>query len=444
MRAVGYIRLEAQDDAAVEAAKKAFATYCKRNGHDLLDTYLDVSNERAGYKRLVEYLKAANEKAIALVPDATHLGADLESVMRTLLEFEAVKSRAYCADSEYPDPIQNALQTVGVKGVSRTRSKRIKDSMRVRALKGQGLGRPLYGYRIGDDGSMEAVKPEASVVELIFKLYVQDKLGFRLIAQELNERGIKTRRGGNWNVVSIRDMLRNPGYMGTYSRFGMVVPRGYPPIVPAATFRVAQDIVSERRPMGRVSKAEPFLLSGLANCGSCGNKMMGVTRRQKWKKKDGRRNNGIYRYYQCQSRQNQSRCEYHTWRAPRLEAAVLSQLRLALQARNGETQDEDRKVDAERAEALQAMRKKRVTNAERQFVDAVKRAAQAEIGLDIVGEYLAALEKARRGVSARDSAHDPVKVFDRWNSLNLDDRRDFLMENIAEIVVKDESVELVV
>ena len=67
--------------------------------------------------------------------------------------------------------------------------------------------------------------------------------------------------------------------------------------------------------------AEPYLLSGIAFCDYCGNKMMGVTRHQRWTNKNGDRNRKTYRYYQCQSRNNQSVCGYHTWREADLEGA---------------------------------------------------------------------------------------------------------------------------
>ena len=56
-----------------------------------------------------------------------------------------------------PDPLQNAFQTLDVKGVSRTRSSRIRTSMRRRAMQGLGLGKPPYGYRIGAKGALEVV-----------------------------------------------------------------------------------------------------------------------------------------------------------------------------------------------------------------------------------------------------------------------------------------------
>lgn len=442
MRALGYLRADGPQAEAFRAFEKAFADYCRFGHHDPSEIYRDGSEQRTEYQRLLSTLRASGGRALVVVPDATHLGGDLESVVRALVDLDATGAKTACADRQHPDPVQNALRTLGVRGVSRERSEKVRESMRARALRGLGLGRPLYGYRIGEDGSMEAVKAEAGVVELVYRLYTQDKMGFRLIAQDLNERGIKTRRGGNWNVVSIRDMLRNPGYMGTYSRFGMLVPKGYPPIVSIRVFRAAQDIMGSRRPVGRIANPEPFLLSGMAYCGECGNKMMGVTRRQVWKRKDGRRSSGVYRYYQCQSRQNQSRCDYHTWRAPRLEAAVVSQLKLALEVKGEKVPPESAQAPTVPSPA-KAAKQRRIHNAERRFVEAVKRAAAGEVALPVVGEYLGALDAARTAAVSGEMA-SPSKALAGWDALPLDQRRDFLTEYVARVTVKDEAVEVAV
>ena len=112
-------------------------------------------------------------------------------------------------------------------------------------------------------------------------------MGIRLIARRLNEEGLKTRRGGNWSMVSIRDILRNRVYLGTYSRFGVKVPGSHPPLVSADDFRVVQDRLSARRTSHSPRVTSQFLLSGIAHCGYCGNKLIGVSRKQSWKRRDG-------------------------------------------------------------------------------------------------------------------------------------------------------------
>jgi hypothetical protein len=391
-------------------------------------------------------MRESGSEYLAVVPDASHLGDDLEAVARALLEIDATGSTVICMDIDFPDPIQNAFQTLGIKGVSRTRSQRVKESMRLRAVQGKALGRPLFGYRIGADGKLEVLPKEAAIVQLIYRLYTADNMGFRLIAAHLNERGITTRKGSPWNVVTVRDVLRNPAHTGTYTRFGLRLPRVHEATIDAETFKAAQDNMRARRPIGRVSRSEPFLLSGLTRCASCGNTMMGVTRRQKWKRKDGRRGTGVYRYYQCQSRQNQGRCDYRTWRSSLLESTVVSQLTDKLARRLAEAKPGDGTPDepGDRAEEIRALRRDKVAGAQRRLIAALKRVARAEIPLDLIGDYLDELDSLKR------MADEPVDgglagVLARLEADQLpgfDELRAILEENVTRIVVREETVDV--
>lgn len=85
-----------------------------------------------------------------------------------------------------------------------------------------------YGYERykleGEKGfSLRPVEPEASIVKYIFELYTvgekQDdgkynRLGCSKIARRLNDSGVKTMTGVKWTLATIRDMLKNPVYMG--------------------------------------------------------------------------------------------------------------------------------------------------------------------------------------------------------------------------------------
>ncbi|MFB3093908.1 MAG: recombinase zinc beta ribbon domain-containing protein, partial [Dehalococcoidia bacterium] len=242
--------------------------------------------------------------------------------------------------------------------------------------------------------------------------------------------------GGQWNVVTIRDILKNSVYTGTYTRFGFRVPRSHEAIIDAKVFRAVQDETESRRPVGRVVNAEPFMLSGLAYCASCGNKMMGVTRRQTWKRKDGRRSQGVYRYYQCQSRNNLSVCDYHTWRAAKLEGAVLSQLPPLLAALAA--------TPAFDNSGLREERHTRVQNAERRFVKAMRRTASGQGSIQTLGWHLSQLDSAREVAQGAGPPVDIDTALAGWESLTVADRQRFLKERIERIVVKDDSIEVVV
>src|SRR5215470_14112901 len=55
---------------------------------------------------------------------------------------------------------------------------------------------------------------EAELVPLTFDLYTNKRLGSRAIANWLNERGHRPRRGGLWSFRSVLTILRNRAYVG--------------------------------------------------------------------------------------------------------------------------------------------------------------------------------------------------------------------------------------
>ncbi len=75
---------------------------------------------------------------------------------------------------------------------------------------------PPYGYdKIKDGKSYTLIhNSEADTVRLIFDLWVKEKIGTTTIANRLNELHIKPRKSDIWSAASIRDMLRNPVYIG--------------------------------------------------------------------------------------------------------------------------------------------------------------------------------------------------------------------------------------
>ena len=452
MRALGYFRANAttQVDGRIKTLDdfhNEFEIYCDLYLHQPVKTFGDLNAGDDGiylqYVHLIDYIRESGSNFLVAVPDSSHLGSDIETVIRSFLEIENAGAKVSCQDEDMPDPLQNALSVLGISGVSRTRSGKIRASMQEQAMWGKGLGRPPFGYRYTEDGDYEVIRDEAVVVELIYRLYTRDRMGMRLIVQHLNERGITTRRGGRWSVVSVRDILKNPVYIGTYTRFGLRLPSSHEKIIDAATFREARDIVESRRPRGRVSRAEPFLLSGIAFCDDCGNKMMGVTRHQRWTNKNGDRNRKTYRYYQCQSRNNQSVCGYHTWREADLEGTVLAQIPMAIKAKELDRLDATSRngnVD----EPLKAIWGERVKNAERRFLQAMRKTASGGADTDHLEEALNELDEARKGAERSETSVDVDDVLRKWEELSFVDKRDFLITHVAKVEVADHMARVIV
>ncbi len=432
MRAIGYFRLGEHEGRTSESLAARFHEYCYLNLHQPI-AVLEAAPEDEGdspIRPLLEHLDRVGADFLVVVDSAADLGDGLEDAVRSLVSLDRLEVRVVCMGDEYPDPVQNAIRLFGLGDARAERSGRARESMSVRALEGRALGRPPYGYRIGPSGRLEIYSSEAQVVRMIFRMYTRYGLGLRLIVQDLNRRGLTTRGGGSWSVASVRGILRNPAYIGTYTRLGMRRPNAHEAIVQAESFRAAQETARSRRPFGRVNSSRPFLMSGVAHCAYCGNGMMGVTRRSSWRRKDGERASGTYRYYQCQSRSNQGRCGYHTWREASLDEAVADELRAA--AKRGPLGGGAGEPDG--ATASEA------ANAERRMLDAVRRAARGEITTRTLGEYLAELDTARQ--SAASPPPNAEAALTNWPSLDFDQKRALVTRLISKVIVHDDRIEV--
>ena len=220
MKAIGYFAVHdrADRDDMLLGQQETFSSYCQRHGHQPLVTFVEYNLEGNGFPRyqdMLDYLKQSSSEFLVVVEGAEHLGDTLESSVRRVLELDALGAKVVCSDGDLPDPLQQALgHWHGVRG-SGTKGERIKEAMKAKAIRGEGLGKPPFGYRIGPDGKLEVLSDESATVRLIFNLYNQENMGMRRIVRHLNERGVPTRRGGGWSIVTVRDVLRNRAYLGT-------------------------------------------------------------------------------------------------------------------------------------------------------------------------------------------------------------------------------------
>ena len=437
MRAIGYFRTKSTDDVEIDEIKNMFHDYCELNLHSPVKLFISDNKSNLikdpGYLNLLEFIKNENSEFLVVIKDVKDLGSDIESVARIIAVFHKLKALVKCANEDYPDPIQNAFRVLRPKGVSLTRSVSIKNIMQTKAMEGKVLGRPAYGYAINTEGFLEPVPNEASVVELIFKLYTKDQIGLRLIAQHLNDRQLSTRKGSRWSVVGIRDVLKNPVYLGTYTRYGVQRPNSHQPIIPAEVFRMAKEQTAKRKPIGRVFNSEPFILSGMLYCSGCDSKMMGVTRRQTWKTKDGKRQNGVYKYYQCQSKNNSSVCEYHTWKASMLEQNVIMQLKYKFDSING---------NADKFDESDIINKTLVKNAERRFFKDLKLYAEGKKEFDHIIRRLDDLDKQKSNLKSKDKLKDFKGIIDTWDDLDEEVKREFISIWNIKVLVSKETAEV--
>lgn len=464
MKAIGYFRESAHGGESLALQHQGFLEYCKRHRLEVAATYAEesVSNGVApAFRQLVAHVRVCPEAdSNVLIASVDALGSDLRDAAVRLYQLESLGARVTPL-SGGADAEAALLSLWKGDGANGRLSDKVRAAMRKKAVKGEVLGRPPYGYKVGSLRRLELVPEEAVVVRYIFRLYLHENLGIRLIARRLNEEELKTRRGGNWSMVSIRDILRNRAYLGTYSRFDVHVSGTHPALVSSDDFRKVQDRLNSRRTSGAPRTPSHFLLSGIAYCGYCGNKLIGVSRRQSWKRQDGERVSNSYRYYQCESRTNQSVCSYHTRRADDLEAAVFERLQdgpttgLSMptetpseSVRDERTGEPDRlrarikSIDRKLESYIDAAVRGRITREKMHTlsVDAAKQRLVAEDALEVATTRAADRASEPHNASFRDERR--LRLVATWGDPDFVARQSLLRDVLERITVRDDAVEL--
>lgn len=447
MRSIGYFTYDTSKADAEADLKRAYEDFCARGGHIANGVFAeDASVEgRPKWNEMLKTIEDSRVGYLVVVPNAEHLGTTLQDKVRSVLDLDLLSCETVCDDSEYPDPLQNAIRA---QSGPDSRRERIREGMRAKAAKGLGLGKPPFGYKIIFDGTFQVVEPEAVVVRAMYDRYANEEGGVRAVASWLNDAGHRTRRGQRWSMVTVRDILRNTAYIGTYRRFGLRLPASYEAIVDRNVYRQVQEKMQGRSPTRRNPKGEPFLLSGIIYCGHCGQRMMGVTRRQTWRRKDGERARAEYRYYQCQSRINRNQCEYRTVSAPELEESVLTQVKRGMAdapEHAAVAEPSPQRTDDVRREILS-----RAAGMRRRYQLVVEKAAtggmtlaqlravtvEAEASMRATADQLALVESGAEGVrQLAESSRERLAFL--WDELEIGERQEVLRTLVSKVTVKD-------
>ena len=113
---------------------------------------------------------------------------------------------------------------------------RVHMGMRQAAEQGKFLGMSdPYGYRFDPQARNLVVVPgEAAVVRDVFRLYYEARWSMQRIADHLNARGVKGKRGGRWSKRQIFRIVHCPLYSGVRHWDGILTPDAHEPIVDPA------------------------------------------------------------------------------------------------------------------------------------------------------------------------------------------------------------------
>ncbi|HVA21108.1 MAG TPA: recombinase family protein [Candidatus Micrarchaeia archaeon] len=165
--------------------------------------------------------------------------------------------------------------------------------------------------RMAADGPTVVLDPAwVRVVQLVYHLFVDERLTLRRVAERLTTGGQPTPSGGRqWQITTLHDWLRNPAAVGDLTQWthravepqrrrkpvAATVQRTLrssaalrpeaewchvpvPPVVDAATWAAAQRRLDQNQAFARRNGRRPYLLRGLVACAACGRRMTGAYR----------------------------------------------------------------------------------------------------------------------------------------------------------------------
>lgn len=412
--AVVYARYSShrQGEQSIEGQLAAAYKYAQQNGYKIIHEYIDraMTGRNDNREAFQEMLKDCAKKQFStiIVWKIDRFGRNREEI--AFNKYRAKKNGVkvvYVAES-IPDSPEGVILESVLEGMaeyySLQLSQNIQRGQRASAEKCQSTGgnRPL-GYLTDPETKRFVIDPEtAPTVRLIFERYAAGKTVVEIV-DELNEMGLRTKRGDKFTKSSLRKILKNEKYIGVYAYKDIVrVEDGVPPIIDKALFDEVQKMLSmnKRAPSRTWSKME-YLLTDKLFCGKCGEKMVG----ESGTGKSGRK----YNYYACVGRKRGHSCDKKPVKQAWIEEIALNAVTALLS-------DDDRlefiansvweyynKTD--NTAALEAGLKERLKDVEKSTANLLK-ALEAGIINDATKKRMDELDEQRAGIEAELAAID--------------------------------------
>ena len=348
MKAVIYARYSSdnQREESIDAQVRACREYAVKLNMEVVGEYIDhalsaTSDDRPEFLRMVDDSTGAgwsyvivhkldrfarNRYDAAIYRKRLRLnGARLVSVLENL------------DDSPESSILESVLEGMA-EYYSRNLSREVKKGLKENALQRRTTGgKPPLGYDLDSDGHYIINEEEAKAVRLIFLWYLRGN-GYKSIAQQLADMGIRTKRGSLFSPISVHDIIRNEKYMGllVYRKYArneagkfdrhrrtniledqslISIPGGIPAIVSPEDWEAANSSMDTKSRKGRTKAKRVYLLSGLIFCGECGSSMPA----------NGSTPTGSM--YYCGNKKRKQGCTMPAVACHRAEAAVIAALK---------------------------------------------------------------------------------------------------------------------
>ena len=211
MKAIIYLRVSTNEQGVsglgLEAQEATTRAYCDRQGITVLDVVAEVQSGKTTKKRplLLEALKRcrSGEAGIVVASNVSRLSRSIGDLAKMLEEAEKHSYSIAAVDTGLDTSTPSGKMVFQILGVAAEYERAITSERTKKAL----AAKKARGEKVGRSSTLDAV-----AVEMI-RTYRGEGLSFDRIANEMNERGIRTgQSGAKWYASSVRKvMLANGG-----------------------------------------------------------------------------------------------------------------------------------------------------------------------------------------------------------------------------------------
>ena len=326
MNVVIYARFSShsQTEQSIEGQLKVCYEFAKRNDYNVIGEYIDRAisgkdaEKRPDFQRMIADSAKRQFNAILVYQlDRFSRNRYDSAIYKAKLRKYGV--RVLSAKENISDDASGVLMESVLEGMAEYYSvelaQKIRRGMQINAEKCLAVGgMKILGYKI-QEKKYAIDQDEAPIVKKIFQMYIEGSKMAEII-RYLNNNGVKTALGNDFNKSSIRRILTNKKYIGIYSYNGKETPGGVPRIIDDDTFRQAQEILQKNKkaPARKKCIEENYLLSTKISCGYCNKNIFGVS---------GISHTGkFYQYYQC-SENRKKKCDLKPIRKEIIENLVI-------------------------------------------------------------------------------------------------------------------------
>ena len=232
--AVGYIRVsteqQAQDDRyGIETQRKEILLYADRNGYCIVDWKIDeisgVKDDRPAFNEILDGNVVTNppiEAVIVFKNDRVARDTKLYFYYLYTLEKRNIKllstAEEFAEGSEFANIYRALIQFVAEQERRNIATRTSKGRSIKAQCGGYSGGKAPLGYSV-EHGVLIINEKERPIVEFIFSESKKGKPRLR-IAQELNEKGYRSRKGGLIYDSNVKSVLGNEMFYKGYYKYG--------------------------------------------------------------------------------------------------------------------------------------------------------------------------------------------------------------------------------